>query len=406
MPPASAELPIHQANQEFDHEVRHATDTVTWMAEMLYGSMRTSFDFHYDSGVLRGEDGGSMDAVFDDAIEEAQVISYLNPSLLFELRRRLVEREELDNMKAMLVGELYTDEGEEANTIVVLSDFPPELMGATESVGGYNVDRKQAMLRVITKQPDGSLKVTSQSLDGSNRQALEAIGRALGKPPEEGELLSQRINLNFTAEGQEKLVDNLTEIYDDSLAEQRGGRWHAGIRQPDERAYVNTYEFACHQTDLIALFTRAKIADPKNAEKLRYKIAATATARYENYVSAYNRSDIHPGVHKPKDFVKIQAIGNAFRSLEQEITVYTRRAEMRGDTYSGCGMTISGGGSISEAIAARLGYGGGWSSSESGGTCIINSKECPQCKRKNVKTWVTRGADRVVHFEGACGCKA
>jgi hypothetical protein len=394
-------LPLSHISHELDQELRYANDTETWMAEMLYGSMRTSFDFSYDGSVLRSKDGGSMDEVFDDAIESAQLIAYENPSLLFELRRRLIERGELDDMQAMVNGELYTDDGEQVNTIVVISDFPPELMEATEDVGGYNASRKQAMLRVITLK-DGEVEVLTQSLDGSNREALEAVSRKVGKIPEEGELLSQRINLNLPPEWQPKLADNLTDTYDESLAEQLGGSWHAGIRQPDNRAYINTYEFARSQTDLIDWFAKEKAADPIGAESLRFQLAATAKARYERFIKDQSRADIVMGNVAPESLINIRYISGAHPSLAQELLREGQKAAERGETFSGCGVTVTAQESVSlsvaGSIARELGY-GNKSSSKSDEDCEYISKECPSCHEKNVKTYETK-----THITGKCGC--
>jgi hypothetical protein len=404
------QLPINQNDQELDQSLRYADDTETWMAEMLYGSMRTSFDFNYDYGgsVLRSKDGGSMDDVFDDAIENAQLIVHRNPSLLFELRRRLIERGELDDMQAMAKGELYNEDGEQVNTIVVISDFPPELMEATEDVGGYNAGRKQAMLRVITRESSGEVRVVTQSLDGSNREALEAVSLAVGKKPEEGELLSQRAHLNVRSELRPKLVDNLTDTYDQALAKQKGGSWHAGIHQPDQRAYVNTYEFARSQTDLIDWFAQEKVADPVKAEKLRFKLAATAQARYERFIAGQSEQEVVPDSVTPQSFVNVRRIATSYRNLQHELFREGQRAAARGITFSGCGVTVnsesSADGSMVGAELKALGY-GNQAFSEVGDDCEFISKECPECHEKNVKTWVTKQKGKT-HYRGECGCEA
>ena len=135
---ALAEQPLHsQQYNQLDHELRVRTDTTTWSAETLNGNMRTGFEFSFDGQELYGEDGGAYTEIFDDAVQEAEIIAQQNPSLLFELRRRLIERGELEDMKAMGQGELHTADGETANTMVIVSDFPPELMDSTEDVGGH-----------------------------------------------------------------------------------------------------------------------------------------------------------------------------------------------------------------------------------------------------------------------------
>ena len=122
-------------DQEIDRQLRTRTDTETWLAETLNGSMRTSFEYTYDGYDLYGDDGGSITEIFDDAISEAKSITATNPSMLFELRRRMIERGELDDMQAMARDEM-------PNTMIVVSDFPPELMQAEKDVGGYNAGHK------------------------------------------------------------------------------------------------------------------------------------------------------------------------------------------------------------------------------------------------------------------------
>ncbi len=325
---AAQPIQEHQLNQE----LRIRTDTETWLAETLNGNMRTTFEFSFDGQELHGEDSGGLTEVFDDSIREAKVIAQENPSLLFELRRRLIEREELDEMKAMASGELG-----DTNTIVVVSDFPPELMASKQDVGRYNTNRKQTMLRVITLEQD-SVCITTQSLDGSNRQALEAIYNKLGQQPEPGELLGQRIHLdNLPAQWQPQLIDNLTDTYDNSLREQFGGEWYGGRKPADDR---NTYDFVRNQRDLIDWFTRQKLTDPIAAEKQRFKLAATAEARFGLYSKGLSKPEMVPGTIAPESFITMPSIVNG-QSLQVEMARAEHRASRLGKTYSGCGASVS-----------------------------------------------------------------
>ena len=318
---------------EINQELRVRNDTTTWLAETLHGSMRTSFEFTFDGQELRGEDGGSINEVFDSAIAEAREMTEWQPSMLFELRRRLIEREELHDMYDML-------NGTKPNTMIVISDFPPELMNASQNIGGYNVNRQQTMMRVITLEENGKFRVTSQSLDSSNRQALEAIYAGLGEPVQAGELLSQRIHRDMSPHQQEGLSSSLTRVYDDSLTEQYGGEWHAGISQRPDRNMVNTYDFVLQQRDLVELFTSEKLADPTRAEKLRYKIAATASARHKRYLAEHNHSQTIPGTVSYESIIKPS---NLLRhpSLLHELDREGAKAVSRGEEFNGCGFTTT-----------------------------------------------------------------
>jgi hypothetical protein len=327
----------YQSNQtsECNPELRIATDTATWLAETLHGSMRTSFEFTFDGQEFRGEDGYSVDEVFEEGIAEAKAMAAWNPSLLFELRRRLIEAEELEAMHKMVSDEL-------PNTMIVLSDFPPELMHANEDVGGYNVSRQQTMMRIIMLRND-KLHITNQSLDGSDRKALEAIGTAMGVGFEAGELLSQRIHRALPEDWQDNLANNLTKVYDDSLAEQRGGEWHAGISQQPDQNISNTYDFVLAQNDLIEWFTNEKLTDSVGAERLRYELAATAKARHNRYLKSQSNAPAIPGTVTLESFATVPNVVNAHiaqQGLLYELKREARSAAAKGEVFSGCGGTV------------------------------------------------------------------
>lgn len=335
------QLRTNQSPEQFDQYERHLNDTETWLAETLNGSMCTRFEYQFDGYELYGQDGGKLGEIFDDAIESAQLIARENPSLLFELRRRLIEKGEYLDMVAMAKGELVDEDGQMVNTMIVISDFPPELMEADNDVGGYNVNRKQTMMRIITSGLDGKISMITQSLDGSDRVALEAVYNKLGEVPQAGELLNQRVKRSVPEQWHDQIHINLTQAHDQALAEQYGGSWKAGILQTEELAEIDTYEFAKAQTDLIQLFTEAKMSNPVAAEKLRYKIAATASQRLEKYRN--NTSHL-------KTYTVAQPETKAW--LIHEIEQASRAAAVQGKVFSGCGSTAS-----SSEQLKELGYG-------------------------------------------------
>ena len=94
------------------------------------------------------------------------------------------------------------------NTIMVVSDFPPELCDYPQDVGGYNVSRQQTYLRIYGRQTNGRMVMFSQSLDLSNRQALEQIYDFFGVQPQPGELLSQRLHIDLPDNEQNNLINH------------------------------------------------------------------------------------------------------------------------------------------------------------------------------------------------------
>ena len=300
---------------DYDHEYRLREDTVTWLAEVLDGSMRVPTEFRFDGQELIAKDGSNLREIFETSVKKSEQEVRYNPKQAFELRRRRLELDEYHLMVAMAQGLL-------PNTMVVVSDFPPELMEANNDVGGYNTTRKPTMLRVIMAKEDG-IKMFTQSLDGTDREGLEEIYRSRGFAAQEGELLGQRMHEQLSDEEQQYLVDSLMGTYDRSLARRYGGNWRAGRQQLNAD---NTYDFVRQQSDLVEAFVAAKLSDPLAAESLRYGLAAAMERRFSrgmdiNVVQSVNR------------------VISGEQNVWQEIQMAGRQAQAEGRTFSGCGMS-------------------------------------------------------------------
>lgn len=307
-----AEQPVG-FRQNFDQHQRDYDDVTTLFAEMLNGSMRTPFEFSSDGQELYARDGSTMRTVFEESLESADDIADRHPNLCFEVRRRRQEIDEHYDMLKMVRGEL-------PNTMVVVSDFPAELMDAAEDVGGYNVTRKQTMLRVLAW--DGrTMRMYSQSLDQSNRRGLEDIYASLGHQPRVGELLGQRLHLQLEATAeQDLLVDRLMAVYDRSLSKQFGGAWYAG--RPDV-SRLNTYDFVRQQRDLIQL----ALQQQRYGQLDVYSVAATLEARFHRNIAV-----------QPADVI-VQYL-DPFHNLQQEMILASTRARTMGRVFSGCGVSV------------------------------------------------------------------
>jgi hypothetical protein len=311
--------------ERFSPELRYEADIVTWAAEALNGSMRTPTEYRFDNTnqELLAEDGSILDKIFQDSIVHAKEMVRTNPQLRFELRRREIELDEYNDMIGMMNGIL-------PNTMVVVSDFPPELMSSTTSVGGYNVDRKQTFLRVITRKNDGRMQMFSQTLDGSNRKALEAIYTSQGLHAEDGELLGQRIHLGLDDNQQKTLIDELTSVYDENMRLQTGLAHYAGIAG-NSRNIMNTYDFVCLQKDVVALAVNEMASG--EFESKRYDTIALLAERFSNYKR---------GIERPIQIGNMSSGGFALQqySLATERLYYGQLARSSGKTFSGCGITM------------------------------------------------------------------
>ncbi len=327
-------LAVQTLERGFNREQRVHDNLKTWLAETLHGTMRTLFEYRFDGRELYARDGGELAPIFDDAITAAEEIARCEPNLAFELRRRQIERSEYEAMLEMARGEL-------PNTMVVVSDFPEELMDATEDVGGYNVHRKQAMLRVITRHEDGRLLMRSQSLDGSNRRALEAMYTALGYRAEPGELLGQRMHLDLPDDDREFLTDYLMGVYDRELSAQYGGLWYAGIQGANP---FNTYEFVLAQEDLLG--TYLKLSQGEANTQLLYGVAAAMQERYDLALKGR------------LPFAAMEFNPHSMHTVYGEMQAAGQRATAAGKAFNGCGASIGPSGQMTAANEiGELGYG-------------------------------------------------
>lgn len=334
-------LEINEYQKRFD-------DISTWAAEALDGNMRSEFSFQFDGQDLYGRDGRTLTPIFDNAIENAKNNAKFEPLLNFEVERRIVERQELDDILAMA-------RGDGPNTMVVVSDFPMALKEHHQNVGGYDTKRQQTMLRVISREQDGSIKMTSQSLDRSDRQSLEAIYDSFDLVPEQGELLGQRIQLDLPSSEQQVLVDKLTGIYDRSLNQKFGGSWYAGRAN---NAIANTYDFVLEQQDLLNAFTERYLDGELLSADQFYNLAAAIQNRVETrqHVSSHASRLVMP----TNPIVEMELAGN--------------QARKEGRSFSGCGLTVGAdGASETDQELNELGYG------DKGDKKTMKCVNCPEC---------------------------
>lgn len=292
--------------------------------------MRTPFEYSFDGEELYSHDGLPLTPVFKDSTADAERLARQDQKYSFELRRRRIEEGELEDMFAMA-------SGEGPNTMVVESDFPPELMDAEEDLGGYNVSRKQTFLRVIYRKEDGSLVMLSQTLEGSDRDGLEAIREFLGFDTEEGELLGQRMKFDADPEQQEFLVDMLQGVYDRKLEEKNGGSYRAGWRMATARADVNTYDFVCAQQDLLEAY-EGSVFGSNDSEM--YALAAAMKYRYERML------DIGTTKQSAEQYTYYEPPQNVL----EELQLAARTARARGETFSGCGKSVTSKDPLSESF--------------------------------------------------------
>ena len=322
----------HVQNQEqyphptqYNEQLRLRNDIETLYAESLCGSMRTPAIYDYDplAVELYAEDGGLLGSVFENALKDIEQKAVEYPEFNFEVRRRRHERAEYDEMLNMM-------DNESTNTIVVVSDFPAELQDANQSVGGYDIDRKQAYIRVLAKDGD-KLYLYSQSLDGSDRHALEQLYTELGYQAKPGELLGQRLQITLDPQDQHLLIDRLTATYDDMLQQNTGVKHYAGIPMYNIDP-IDTYAFVKKQSDIIGLSITMH-ASGELTYKKQYDMMALLRERYEKA-----KQGVMEEIQYAKNNIGHLALQHAV--VEQQSQQAGTKAQAEGRGFSFCGQTM------------------------------------------------------------------
>jgi len=341
---------LHPA--QYNERLRLRNDTETFFAESLYGSMRTPLEYIYDpiANELRAEDGGWLGPIFDASINNMQKKVSADPEYEFELRRRIIEKEEYQDMLNLM-------DDERVNTMVVVSDFPKELVGKNGHFGGYDTERQQAYVRVMTRNGD-TLQMFSQSLDGSDREGLEKIYAYMGFTPHSGELLEQRMQVSLLPEHQEILIDSLQLVYDNHMQHKTGIKHYAGI-PIGQTNNIDTYAFVKTQKDIIGLAITLSENNALTPQK-QYDMLALLRERFES-----KKAETTAVVFEDYAFDSIGKAAIIYAQLSEQSQQAGARAKTEGRTFSACGITLRSQETSAEDGLKNAGYSQG----------IDNSKE-------------------------------
>lgn len=362
-------------------------DAKTEFAELVDGQMRVSLELTYDDRDVYGPDGRSLIETGKKGLAAAREQAKKNPNLWFEVGRRSLELEEILKQVDM-VKNFFETEGDGPNTLAVTTDYPWELEGSQEDVGGYNRIRRQALRRVLTIDPNGKILLHSQTWDGSNRRALEAVDADLGFQTEAGPMLGQRHAMKLTAEEQATFLDRSTSVYDHEMAAQFGGEWYAGRRPVD---YRNTYDFVCQQRDLIEMYKTLKLSN-QLTDRVMYDMAATLNARFERDKESKAEATRQSSMQSD-NVVSIASRQLNFEPvmLYQEMKREGMIARRAGKSFSACGSTLKAEGDGAEGQLENIGYGkeSGDKKSWHGGKKYKNTK-CLSCEQVKAEVGACR----------------
>jgi hypothetical protein len=317
-------------------------DETTWLAETLNGSMRSRFTFKSIDGELTAQDGRQLRGIFENSKERAKKLAARDPRMKGEVVRADIEWEEF------LLMDYMANNPDSPNTLVVNSAI---LDGLTEDAHGYQATRGLGWSRVITRNDTtGEIIIASQSLDGDERQAYNAIYEYFGHPAPDTSvsndyMLGVRIAVNLTAEEQAALPDVIMGIYDGVMDLNHGTKHRAGRSQNEARG--DTWQFTLTQTDLVkdhiqkiapyVLLQKQGNQDESvaaSAKAIRYSTAAMLKRRYELGAEWTNRH----------------------QDLAGEREVAGGEAAAAGESFNGCGFNADAPTTAQSQLEA-LGYG-------------------------------------------------
>ena len=313
---------------EHNEYLRYKNDIETFFGECLRGPMRTPLELFYNpldpEADIRSEADEPLGPIFDESIVDIEQKAAIDSRYGFDVRRRHVERGEYNDMITMM-------DDEDCNTIVVRSDFPEEVRQMGYSFGGYDIERQQAYLRVIVRQ-NNRLLMYSQSLDGSDRDGLEAIGAYVGQGSLPGELLGQRIKLTLDEIEQDTLIDILTSVYDTTLQQKTGIKHYAGLPMY-AKAPVDTLAFAKQQADIVNYAVQLRQQGNLSSDK-QYDLIALMHERYD--LASHNQSPPYIEARNELGHSMLHA-----QLIDQQSHDAGQRAQAQGKTWNACGLTMA-----------------------------------------------------------------
>jgi hypothetical protein len=207
---------------------RLKTDQITEASERLNGAMENVFEYSYANGDLNFQ-GQPLRPIFDNGIRVAEELARMRPQFMVELQRRYIERQQLDEQIELLRNVDWQD----PLVLVHISPTPDAVLKDDVDLNAYDKERKKIMIRITEPTVDGA-KVTSMSLDGNDRVALQAVGDFFGVDIPDTASSEDILGMHFLAEKSQFADDRPAKVlrkrYDMAMQMQYGGEWYAGRR--------------------------------------------------------------------------------------------------------------------------------------------------------------------------------
>lgn len=205
---------------------RLKTDQVTEASERLNGAMENVFQYAYHDGDFYFQ-GEALRPIFIRGIQNTEEIVKSKPQFGVELIRRHLELRQLDEQVELI----KKVDWQNPLVLVHISPTPDAVLDDGVDLNAYDTERKKIMVRITEPTLDG-VKVTSLSLDGGDRVALQAVGDFFGVEITSDASSEDILGMHFLAEKSqfdgERPAKVLRERYDKAMKFQYGGEWYAG----------------------------------------------------------------------------------------------------------------------------------------------------------------------------------
>ena len=264
---------------------RMRVDQITEASERLNGAMENVFEYDYHNGDFYFQ-GQALRPIFIRGIQNTEEIVKHKPEFMVELLRRHIELQQLDEQVELMQNIDWQD----PLVLVHISPTPDAVLNDGLDLNAYDTDRKKIMVRITEPTLDG-VKVTSLSLDGGDKAALQEVARFFGKEIPDGATSEDILAMHFLAvksdfDG-ERPAKIIRQTYDNMMSQQYGGEWYAGRRDSN---VLTTMQRILRYPELADLHT-----DEVWRLKKKFGVNFRFTRDYElatyNYLAAIDESN-------------------------------------------------------------------------------------------------------------------
>lgn len=210
---------------------RLMTDQVTEASERLNGVMENTFEYTLEGGELYFQ-GEALRPIFVRGIQNTEELVRSQPQFSVELLRRHIELLQYEQQLALL----RNADLEDTMLLVHISPTPDAVLKDGVELNAYDKVRKKIMVRVSEATKAG-LRVTSFSLDGNDRVALQAMAAELGLDIPDDATSEDILEMAGCIRRSQLPADNAVQFlrsrYDAAMSMQYGGEWYGGRQDSD-----------------------------------------------------------------------------------------------------------------------------------------------------------------------------